>query len=65
MKPRIEAEVLTVRTWSKNYAPIFLRVQWRISCPCTPLRYLAAVSTWETALEIALLHGRTFHAPNT
>lgn len=61
-KPVIEGHVQEFRSWG-DPKPLRISTKWTVRCPCNRDRYLAAVGTWEGALQIALLHGRTFHEP--
>lgn len=65
MKPRIvckDFETTELRDFSQRVIRVVTIQRWLVSCPCNPRRALAIATTHESALEIALLHGRTFHA---
>jgi len=59
-KPKVESlDVEILSTWGGEWR--LAKVRWRVSCPCMKAPGLAVVPSWDAALEIALLHGRTFH----
>lgn len=64
MKPKIEGHAIVFRTW-RSPKPLSVDTRWTVRCPCNRDRYLASTASWAAALEIALLHGRTFHATHS
>lgn len=65
MKPKIQSEVeeIEIRSWGAGFAIRRAHVRWVVSCPCHRRGEFAIVilPSWEAALDVALLHWRTFH----